>query len=91
MTTKKLCLTAMGTALFVVLTLCLQVPVFEKLLSVFRLCGNDGFLLLFWAGKFGDCRYFWRFLVLPFDQRTAGDAGMGSRKCCDCPDSKFYL
>lgn len=30
MTTKKLCLTAMGTALFVVLTLCLQVPVFEN-------------------------------------------------------------
>lgn len=30
MTVKKLCLTAMGTALFVVLTLCLQVPVFEN-------------------------------------------------------------
>ena len=30
MTTRKLCLTAMGTALFVVLTLCLQVPVFEN-------------------------------------------------------------
>ena len=30
MTTKKLCLTAIGTALFVVLTLCLQVPVFEN-------------------------------------------------------------
>ena len=28
MTTRKLCLTAMGTALFVVFTLCLQVPVF---------------------------------------------------------------
>ena len=30
MTTRKLCLTAMGTALFVVFTLCLQVPVFEN-------------------------------------------------------------
>ncbi len=30
MTTKRLCLTAMGTALFVVLALCLQVPVFEN-------------------------------------------------------------
>jgi len=30
MTTKKLCLTAMGTALFVVLALCIQVPVFEN-------------------------------------------------------------
>ena len=30
MTTKKICLTAMGTALFVVLSLCLQVPVFEN-------------------------------------------------------------
>ena len=30
MKTRKLCLTAMGTALFVVLTLCLQVPVFEN-------------------------------------------------------------
>ncbi len=30
MTTKKLCLTAMGIALFVVLSLCLQVPVFEN-------------------------------------------------------------
>lgn len=30
MTTKKLCINAMGIALFVVLTLCLQVPVFEN-------------------------------------------------------------
>lgn len=30
MTTKNICLTAMGTALFVVLSLCLQVPVFEN-------------------------------------------------------------
>ncbi len=30
MTVRKLCLTAMGTALFVVLSLCLQVPVFEN-------------------------------------------------------------
>ena len=30
MTTKKICLVAMGTALFVVLSLCLQVPVFEN-------------------------------------------------------------
>ena len=29
-TTRKICVTAMGIALFVVLTLCLQVPVFEK-------------------------------------------------------------
>lgn len=29
-TTKKICITAMGTALFVVLSLCLQVPVFEN-------------------------------------------------------------
>jgi len=28
--TKKICITAMGTALFVVLSLCLQVPVFEN-------------------------------------------------------------
>lgn len=30
MTTRKLCLTAMGCALFAVLSLCLQVPVFEN-------------------------------------------------------------
>ena len=30
MTTKKLCLTAIGIALFVALSLCLQVPVFEN-------------------------------------------------------------
>ena len=30
MTTRKLCVTAMGVALFVVLALCLQVPVFEN-------------------------------------------------------------
>lgn len=29
-TTKKICITAMGAALFVVLSLCLQVPVFEN-------------------------------------------------------------
>lgn len=29
-TTRKICVTAMGIALFVVLTLCLQVPVFEN-------------------------------------------------------------
>lgn len=29
-TTKKICITAMGVALFVVLSLCLQVPVFEN-------------------------------------------------------------
>ena len=34
MTIKTLCLSAMGTALFVVLTLCLQVPVFE----IYYLC-----------------------------------------------------
>ena len=30
MNTKKMCINAMGSALFVVLTLCLQVPVFEN-------------------------------------------------------------
>ena len=30
MTTRKICITAMGIALFVVLALCLQVPVFEN-------------------------------------------------------------
>jgi len=30
MSTKKICLTAMGVAMFVVLSLCLQVPVFEN-------------------------------------------------------------
>lgn len=30
MSTKKICINAMGIALFVVLTLCLQVPVFEN-------------------------------------------------------------
>ena len=29
-TTKKLCVNAIGIALFVVLTLCVQVPVFEN-------------------------------------------------------------
>ena len=30
MTTRKICITAMGIALFVVLALCLQLPVFEN-------------------------------------------------------------
>lgn len=43
MTTRKLCLTAMGTALFVVLTLCLQVPVFDN----YYLCWGYGIMMVF--------------------------------------------
>lgn len=50
MTTKKLCLTAMGTALFVVLSLCLQVPVFEN----YYLCLGYVALMVF-------CYYFGAF------------------------------
>lgn len=50
MSTKKLCLTAMGTALFVVLSLCLQVPVFEN----YYLCLGYVVMMLF-------CCYFGAF------------------------------
>ncbi len=50
MTTKKLCLTAIGTALFVVLSLCLQVPVFEN----FYLCLGYVVIMVF-------CFYFGTF------------------------------
>ena len=43
MTTKKICLTAIGTALFVVLTLCLQVPVFEN----YYLCLGYAVMMVF--------------------------------------------
>ena len=50
MTLRKLCLTAMGTALFVALSLCLQVPVFEN----YYLC--LGYVVMtvycFWFGTF---------------------------------------
>jgi len=50
MTTKKLCLTAIGTALFVVLSLCLQVPVFEN----YYLCLGYVVIMIF-------CYYFGTF------------------------------
>lgn len=53
MTTKKLALTAMGTALFVVLSLCLQVPVFEN----YYLCLGYVAMMVF-------CRYFGAFSSL---------------------------
>lgn len=50
MTTQKLCLTAIGTALFVVLSLCLQVPVFEN----FYLCLGYVVIMIycFYSGTF---------------------------------------
>ena len=50
MTLRKLCLTAMGTALFVVLSLCLQVPVFEN----YYLCLGYTVMMVycFWFGTF---------------------------------------
>lgn len=53
MTTKKLTLTAMGIALFVVLSLCLQVPVFEN----YYLCLGYVVLMIF-------CCYFGTFPAL---------------------------
>ena len=50
MTTRKICLTAMGTALFVVLSLCLQVPVFEN----YYLCLGYVVMMVYcrWFGAF---------------------------------------
>ena len=53
MTTKKITVTAMGIALFVVLSLCLQVPVFEN----YYLCLGYVVLMVF-------CRYFGTFSSL---------------------------
>lgn len=53
MTTKKITVTAMGIALFVVLSLCLQVPVFEN----YYLCLGYVVLMVF-------CRYFGAFSSL---------------------------
>lgn len=60
MTTRKICLTAMGTALFVVLTLCLQVPVFEN----YYLCLGYVVMLVF-------CFYFG-----PFASAVVGALGV---------------
>ena len=60
MTTKKLALTAMGTALFVVLSLCLQVPVFEN----YYLCLGYVVMMVF-------CCYFG-----PFSALTVGTLGV---------------
>ena len=60
MTTRKLCLTAMGTALFVVLTLCLQVPVFEN----YYLCLGYVVMMVF-------CFYFG-----PFSSVVVGTLGV---------------
>lgn len=53
MTTKKICLTAIGTALFVSLSLCLQVPVFEN----YYLCLGYVVMMIF-------CFYFGTFSSL---------------------------
>lgn len=53
MTTKKICLTAIGTALFVTLSLCLQVPVFEN----YYLCLGYVVMMVF-------CYYFGSFSSL---------------------------
>ena len=58
--TKKICITAMGTALFVVLTLCLQVPVFEN----YYLCLGYVVMMLF-------CYYFG-----PISGMTVGGLGV---------------
>ena len=60
MTNKKLCLTAMGTALFVVLSLCLQVPVFEN----YYLCLGYVVMMVF-------CFYFG-----PFSAAVVGTMGV---------------
>lgn len=59
-TTKKICITAMGTALFVVLSLCLQVPVFEN----YYLCLGYVVMTLF-------CYYFG-----PISGMTVGGLGV---------------
>ena len=58
--TKKICITAMGTALFVVLSLCLQVPVFEN----YYLCLGYVVMTLF-------CYYFG-----PISGMTVGGLGV---------------
>ena len=58
--TKKICITAMGTALFVVLSLCLQVPVFEN----YYLCLGYVVMMLF-------CYYFG-----PISGMTVGGLGV---------------
>lgn len=60
MATKKLCLTAIGTALFVVLSLCLQVPFFEN----YYLCLGYVALMVF-------CFYFG-----PFCSAVVGTMGV---------------
>lgn len=60
MTVRKLCLTAMGTALFVVLSLCLQVPVFEN----YYLCLGYVVMMVF-------CFYFG-----PFSAVVVGSLGV---------------
>ena len=60
MSTKKLCLTAMGTALFVVLSLCLQVPIFEN----YYLCLGYVVMMVF-------CYYFG-----PFSSVIVGTLGV---------------
>lgn len=60
MTTRKICITAMGIALFVVLALCLQVPVFEN----YYLCLGYVVMTLF-------CCYFG-----PFSGMAVGGLGV---------------
>lgn len=60
MTAKKICLTAVGTALFVVLSLCLQVPVFEN----YYLCLGYAVMMVF-------CYYFG-----PFSSVIVGGLGV---------------
>ena len=59
-TTKKICITSMGTALFVVLSLCLQVPVFDN----YYLCLGYVVMILF-------CYYFG-----PISAMTVGSLGV---------------
>ena len=83
MTTKKLCITAMGIALFVVLSLCLQVPVFENYylclgyVSMMVFCFYFGPLSGMLVGSLGVVLYC---LLI---HGTRGDAGMGHRQPCD--------
>jgi len=60
MTTRKICLNAMGIALFVVLTMCLQVPVFEN----YYLCLGYVVMMVF-------CFYFG-----PFSSAIVGTLGV---------------
>ena len=47
--TKNLCVLAMGIALYVVLSLCIQVPCISELLSLFGLCWYGSILLFVWS------------------------------------------